>query len=217
MDRIKISNGVIAVAGAKGEGKTRFMLKYANFLAKKERVLFLCYQDYSERLKHILTCIDGEICNNLQINTHLEFYTVESFINLVEYIKKEGFNTVIIDSIETYSPLQQPYNANEVVNSLIFIVKQTQARVIFTINLHENFNVGNSVSRPNLSDFIWPRAIINQCSQIYAIFRPAYHGLTVDEDDNMLFDSIELHSLKNEMHKHYVIEYDNKDLNLFDS
>jgi hypothetical protein len=217
MERIKFTNGLIAFAGAKGEGKTRFMLKYANFLAKSERVLFLCYQDYSERLQHILKSIDGEIQKNLQIDSSMEFYTVESFIRLIEFINEEGVKTIIIDSIEDYSPMQHPYNANEVVNSLMFMANHTKARVIFTLNLHENFNVEKNSTRPNLSDFIWPRAIVNQCTQIFSLFRPAFHGLTVDEDNNALFDCIELHSLKNEEHKHFVMEFDNKVINLFDT
>jgi len=97
----------------------------------------------------------------------------------------------------------------------LFIKNHTKARIIFSITLHENYNVDNSSSRPNLSDFIWPRAVVNQCSQIYAIFRPAFHGLIMDENDNSIIDCIELHSLKNEMHQPYLVEFDNKLLNLF--
>lgn len=73
MEQIKLSNGLIAFGGAKGAGKTRFMLKLANYIAKTEKVLFVSYQDYAEKLEHILKRIDTQIRSNLELNTTLGY------------------------------------------------------------------------------------------------------------------------------------------------
>ena len=61
MERIKLSKGVIALGGTQGVGKTRFSLKLANYTAEKEKVLFISYQDYNEKLISIVNELDGKV------------------------------------------------------------------------------------------------------------------------------------------------------------
>lgn len=217
MERIKLSAGLIAFGGAKGVGKTRFMLKLANFLAKTEKLLFVSYTDYNERLEHVLKGIDGTINTNLELNTYLGYYCVESFLELIEYIEEGGFKTVIIDNAECYSlnpngTFSYP-GKDGVVDALLFISNRLKVRVMFTTYLVSN-SFTEDYSSPTLNSFIWSREIVNQCEQIYVFYRPAICGLKFDEEGIPIEDNLELISLKNEDHNEHKIIYANSEFKI---
>ena len=219
MYRIKLSKGLIAFGGAKGVGKTRFMLKLANHLALTEKVLFVSYTDYKERLEHILKGIDGQINPNLEVNTTLGFYCVESFLELIEYIEDYCFKTVIIDNMECYSlnptgTFSYP-GKDGLVNSLLFITNYLKVRILFTTYLVSN-SFHDDYSSPSLNSFIWSREIINQCEQIFALHRPVLYGITENSEGNPIKDYIELISLKNEEHREFKITFSNMENRFFD-
>jgi len=219
MYRIKLSKGLIAFGGAKGVGKTRFMLKLANHLALTEKVLFVSYTDYKERLEHILKGIDDQINPNLEVNTTLGFYCVESFLELIEYIEDYCFKTVIIDNMECYSlnptgTFSYP-GKDGLVNSLLFITNYLKVRILFTTYLVSN-SFHDDYSSPSLNSFIWSREIINQCEQIFALHRPVLYGITENSEGYPIKDYIELISLKNEEHREFRITFSNMENRFFD-
>ncbi|MDY0201296.1 MAG: hypothetical protein RBR40_09940 [Tenuifilaceae bacterium] len=218
MERIKLSNGLVAFGGAKGVGKTRFLLKLANYLAKTGKVLFVSYSDYKERLEHVIKGIDGTINSNLELNTHLGYYCVESFLELIEYIEEGDFKTVIIDNAECYSlnpagTFSYP-GKDGVVDALLFISNRLKVRVMFTSYLVSN-SFTEDYSSPTLNNFIWSREIVNQCEQIYVFYRPTMYGFKFDEEGTPIDDNLELISLKNEEHNEHKIIYPNSEFKFF--
>ena len=219
MDQLKLSNGLIAFGGDRAVGKTRFLLKLANHLALTEKVLFVSYTDYTERLEHTLRGIDENINPNLELNTTLGYYCVESFIELIEHIEEGAFTTVIIDDVEQYSlsptgSLSYP-GKDGIVDALLFICNRIKVRVVFSTRLVSNY-LDDVYTAPNLQNFIWSREIINQCKQIFVIHRPTLYGIVLDEEEGFFYkDRIKVVSLKNETHSPESIRYDNADYRFF--
>ncbi len=218
MDRLKLSNGLIAFGGDRAVGKTRFLLKLANPLALTEKVLFVSYTDYTERLEHILRGVDGNINPNLEINTTHGYYCVESFIELIEYIEDGEFTTVIIADVEHYS-LSPAGNfsypgKDGIVDALLFISSRINARVLFSTRLVSNY-LDDAFSAPTLQNFIWSREIINQCEQIYAFYRPSLNRIIEDDEGAIYQDRIEVISLRNAGHNPESIRFNNEDYRFF--
>lgn len=102
MNRLKLS-GLVSFGGAKGIGKTRFLLKLANSIANKEKVLFLSWQDCKENLSNIIHSIDGSVHPNLNINTSLNYFNVGTFLEIIEIIQKKKYTIIFIDDIENFT------------------------------------------------------------------------------------------------------------------
>jgi hypothetical protein len=218
MNQIELSKGLIALGGNKGIGKTRFSLKLANFLAQHEKVLYISYQDYSEKLHSILNEIDIDVNENLEINTSFGYFNVGTFLKMIKHIKEKVITTLFIDDLDCFNR-NEFYEFNEIekdsaIEGLLFISKQLNVRVIFNLVLTKNYRSYNFV-RPQLRDFDWSRKVVNDCSQIFALYRPAFYGISEDEDGCSLLDVIEVLNLKNQTHKELIYKLDNKQLNIY--
>lgn len=220
MNQIEISKGLIALGGDKGIGKTRFSLKLANFLAKTEKVLFISYQDYREKLHSILEEIDNEVNKNLEINTSFDYFNVGTFLKMINYIKEKRFTTLFIDDLDCFNRNAfQEFNEIEkdsAIEGLLFLSKHLKLRVMFNLVLTKNYHFHN-YDRPQIRDFDWSRKIMNDCSQIYALYRPAFYGVTEDEEGFSLLDLIEILNLKSANHKEKIYKLDNKQLNIYNN
>jgi hypothetical protein len=218
MERIKLSNGLILFGGMKRMGKTLFTLKLANYIANNEKVLFLSFQDYHEKLQNILLEMDGFIEDNLEINSSLDYYKLHSFIRLIDYLKTGKFTTIIIDDLHSYFNCESydsiDYDANEATDPLLFLSNLLNIRVIINVRIAQSNPYDNSYS-PKIRHFIWTRSLIDTASQVYAIFRPYSCGIKEDEDGNSLSEVIEIYSLKNEKHEEEIILLNNLELNVF--
>jgi hypothetical protein len=218
MNQIELSKGLIALGGNKGIGKTRFSLKLANFLAKHEKVLYISYQDYSEKLHSIINEIDIDVNENLEINTSFGYFNVGTFLKMMNYVKEKVITTLFIDDLDCFNR-NEFHEFNEIekdsaIEGLLFISKQLNIRVIFNLVLTKNYHSYNFV-RPQIRDFDWSRKIVNDCSQIFALYRPVFYGMTEDEDGFSLLDVIEILNLKNQTHKELIYKLDNKQLNIY--
>ncbi len=215
MDRLKLSRGLIAFGGEEGIGKTRFALKLANHLALNEKVLFLSYQDYREKLITITREMNGFIHNNLEVNTLIDYYGVGSFIKILKHSEAGNFKTVIIDDIECFNR-NQFYEFDEqgrdaAIEALLHLTNQLNIRLIFTISIQSS----HRYHIPRARDFNWSRRLINDCSQILLLYRPAYFGIAEDENGNSLVDLIEVHNVKNETCKDELIQFNDRETRIY--
>jgi hypothetical protein len=220
MNRIILPKGLIAFGGSEGIGKTRFTLKLANFLAENEKVLYISYQDYKEKLYDIIIEMDSQINENLEVNTSFDYFNVGSFLEMIKYIEMQKITTLFIDDLDCLGRNKfSEFNENEkdsTIDGLLYLSKHLNISVVFNLILSKSYvshyfgERGIRVDKPRMRDFDWSRKIVNDCSQIYALHRPAFFGLSQDEDGNSLIDSIEILSLKNENHKEEIFEIDNK-------
>lgn len=216
MERIKLSKGVIALGGTQGVGKTRFSLKMANYIAEKEEVLFISYQDYNEKLISIVNELDEKVQEKLEINTSFKYCNLLTFLDIYDYVEKHNFTTVFIDDINWFNEGIRSYTdlyyKETSIKALLFLSKKLNVRIVFTLSIEErhDYPVENSVR-----NFSWSRNIVNECSQIYVLYRPYFYGYSTNPNGESLIDQIRVISLKNENHKEETIILDNRELKIY--
>jgi len=218
MNQIELSNGLIAFGGNKGIGKTRFSLKLANLIAKTEKVLFVSYQDYREKLHAILEEIDNEVNENLEINTSFDYFNVGTFLGIINHIEAKEFTTLFIDDLDCFNRNEfhefKEIEKDSAIEGLLFLSKHLNIRVIITLVLTKDYPSPNHY-KPQLRDFDWSRKIVNDCSQIFALYRPEFYGITKNEEGLSLLGLIEILTLKSENHIEQIYKLDNKQLNIY--
>jgi hypothetical protein len=208
MKRFNLS-GLIALGGAKGIGKTRFLLKLANSMANNEKVLFLSWQDCEENLSNIIHSIDGSIHPNFDINTSLNYLNVGTFLEILEIIQKNKYTTVFFDDIENFT--QNDYQdffceeKDNAIEALKYIANLINTTIVFATTIDSEEDI-------SISKFNWSRKIINDCEQIIAISRPSHFGYIEDAEGVSLLDNIEISFLKNNLQSFIL---DNKELNIY--
>ncbi|MGZ2370410.1 hypothetical protein ACXR6G_11525 [Ancylomarina sp. YFZ004] len=210
MKRFNLS-GLIALGGAKGIGKTRFLLKLANSIANNEKVLFLSWQDCEENLSNILHSIDGSIHPNFDINTSLNYLNVGTFLEILKIIQKGKYTTIFVDDIENFT--QNDYQdffcdeKDNAIEALKYIANLINTTIVFATTIGSEEDI-------SISKFNWSRRIINDCDQIIAISRPSHFGYIEDAEGVSLLDNIEISFLKNNLQSFTL---NNKELNIYNN
>lgn len=204
METINLQNGLIAVGGSEGEGKSSVCLKLANDLAKSENVLFIGYQDYKEKLERLIENFDGSISENLVINTDFEYFGVDAFVELMQLLESNPISTVFIDNsdfLNKYDPWDKAYgDVDEFVNAMAFLSSHFNIRLVFTVNITKE--APHSRKHPMLKDFNSSRHIANKCDQVLGIYRPFYYGFTEDDSGEPIHkNQLDIFDLKNKHHK----------------
>jgi hypothetical protein len=217
MNNIELKKGLIAIGSGIGEGKTRFSLKLANFIARTENVLYISYKEHKEKLIEIIQEIDGKLNDKLDINTRFAYFGSEVFLDIIKYVKTKNITTVFIDDIETFCSISLEETSLEetkynIIEDLKYISEMLSIKLIFLTNtIKHKFD---ERYYPVIKNFRWSRAINNECSQILAFYKPSAYGFTEDENGNYLYDKIELHFLKNSGDEKEFI-FDNKEEKIF--
>lgn len=200
MERLELSEKLIAIGAVEGVGKTRFAINLANQLAEKEKVLFINWTDYSEKLHKILQQSGKTINDNLDINTHVGYFDVNSILEIIDLIEFHNYSTIFIDDInyfiqsETVSFLGQEYR-DQAIKALKYIVDRYSVRIIFNITI--DVNVSNSnYHQPNLGDFAWSRLIINDCDQVIALTNLS-PVVNYETGEYYNYNTLEIFNLKN--------------------
>ncbi len=171
MKKIKLKKGLIAIGGIQKIGKTTFAIQLANKIAKKEKVLYLNWTDYADRLHDLILKNNKKIYSNLDINTNLDFFNVGSFIQIMDLIEENRYKTVFIDDINYFTQTGETdcaldeynkYGKDSAMKALRFLVDKYNIRIVFNMTIDTNFT-------PKLADFVWSRLIINDCDQVLAL------------------------------------------------
>ena len=186
MKKLKLSNGLIAIGAVEKGRKTTYAIQLANEIAKNEKVLYLNWTDYADRLNYLIKKGNNEISENLEINTNVGFFDVGTFINIMELIENNNYSTIFVDDINTFSQSGETFDCYDEINSngkdnviraLRYIVDKFNVRVIFNVSI-----IADEI--PKLADFAWSRLIINDCNQVIAL--------------NETEKALEIYNLKNE-------------------
>jgi len=186
MEKLTLSKGLIAIGAVEKGNKTTYAIRLANELAKKEKVLYLNWTDFADRLHYLIKKGGSDINKNLDINTNIGYFDVGSFITIMELIETNNYSTIFIDDINYFSQSGAEFDVFDEINSngkdnviraLRYIADKLNVRVVFNITIYAN-------ETPKLADFVWSRLIINDCDQVIAL----------NENDN----NLEIFNLKNE-------------------
>lgn len=218
MNNIELKKGLIAIGSGKREDKTRFSLKLANFIAKTENVLYISYKEYKEKLIGTIQEIDGKLNDKLDINTRFAYWGSEVFLDIIRYVRTNNITTVFIDDIETFCDLSLEETFLEetkydIIEDLKYISEILSIKLIFLTNTTKSKY--DERYYPVIKNFRWSRAINNECSQVFALYRPSAYGFTEDENGNYLYDIIEIHTLKNKDNENKLIILDDKEEKIF--
>ncbi len=173
MEKLRLANGLIALGGLKGKGKTLFALQLANELAKKEKVLFLSWQDYGSNLEQLLLEIEGSIAEKLKINSRQNWFGVGTFLEFIHLLEVEKYTTIFIDDVDNFLGGEGVFSGidysfrDELIAALSFLVERYKVRIVFVLRL---YNVDDKFGeQPSLRDFIWSRLIIDDCHQVLGL------------------------------------------------
>ncbi len=173
MEKLRLANGLIALGGLKGKRKTLFALQLANELAKKEKVLFLSWQDYGSNLEQLLLEIEGSIAEKLTINSRQNWFSVSAFLEFIHLIEVEKYTSIFIDDVDTFLGGEDVFRGtdyslrDELIEALLFLVEKYKIRIVFVLRLDRlDDEMGET---PSLRDFIWSRLIINDCHQVLGL------------------------------------------------
>ncbi len=205
MEKLRLANGLIALGGLKGKGKTMFALQLANELAKKEKVLFLSWQDYGSNLEQLLLEIDGGVAEKLKINSKQNWFGVSTFLELINLIEAEKYTTIFIDDVDTFLGGEDFFRGtdysfrDELISALSFLVERYKIRIVFVLRL-DRLDDEMEIT-PSLRDFVWSRLIINDCHQVLGI------GETYNTEKDL--NEIKVASLKEESLEieEYIVSY----------
>ncbi len=223
LNQINLSEGLILLGGADKTGKTRFATKLGNFLAEKEKVLFLCFDEYEEKIRFIASDIDREIRDNFEVYGADEF-CLETYLDILSLLEENNYSTIIIDKLNTLLPEYRTMagafdidlDIQTIIDSLQFIIRQFKCRIILVYELKQMRHSSCKDDRAKLKDFRFPRSLVNRCNQIFFYNYPFLGGITEDEEGYSLINHIELYNLKNEEHKEELLILDNHELHIFE-
>ncbi len=173
MEKLRLVNGLIALGGLKGKGKTLFALQLANELAKKEKVLFLSWQDYGSNLEQLLLEIEGSVAEKLTINSRQNWFSVGTFLEFIHLLEVEKYTTIFIDDVDTFLGGEDIFKGtdyslrDELIEALLFLVERYKIRIVFVLRLDKLDDEMGEI--PSLRDFVWSRLIINDCHQMLGL------------------------------------------------
>lgn len=216
MNRIKLSEGIIAIGGTEYDKAPLFSMKLANSLAKTENVLFLSYISYAEKIRHEIKRMDSFLEPNLFIQDDLKHYNIETFLQLIKQIKLYSIKTIFIDDIDEC--VGNEFNMetwfeerNEsVLDAFRFLNENYGVRIIFNSTLRKSADI-----KPSLPDFCWNRKMISACNQMFIVLRIFSHGYTEDESGRSTENDIRILSVKNENCEDEEILLDNTEVNIY--
>ncbi len=172
IDLISSKKELIALGGHKGSGKTKFSILLANRIAKTQKVLFLNWIDYADKLHNHIVSQNEEVSENLTLNTNIDYFSVGSFLDIIDLIKSYNYTTIFIDDINyfTQSHCDDYFDTKmreETMRTFKYLVEELSVSVIFNININESYLNGEFYL--NLGDFVWSRLLVNDCDKVFII------------------------------------------------
>lgn len=217
MNRIDLPKGFTFLSGRKRGGKSRFALKWANHLAKTQKVLYLNWGSYEEKHIHDLKQMGDEISLGLTIDSEYDFLDSNSFIEIYNHLEKDRFDVVFFDDIQytVYNHFNDNYFADQsaISNALVFLSQLLDVKVILVSEVSDMWNEYRGDL--DLLLRIFPREIVNKSNQIYFLNRPYLNDFKEDHNGNSTIHHIELISLKNKDNKEFKYILDNSTLNIY--
>jgi len=198
IDKLNLSDNLIAFGARPGMGLTRLTLKLANRLARKENVLFITYQDYYKHIEELVN-ENGQKQNNLVIDSSFKFFNYGVFDDLKLQLLQNEISTLVVDNLNDSireKHVDDEYLTDYIISELHILSQSLKIRIIINLLVSKTVECRGGDLRPQLRDFRWSRRLINDCQQIYSIYRPAYYGITENENGEPAVNSIGIQCLK---------------------
>jgi len=195
IDRLNLSNGLIVLGARPGMGLTRLTLKLANQLATKERVLFITYQEHRSRLDKLVTSFSTDKNQNLHINSSFQFFDYDYFKSLKELHLRDHISTLFIDDLNNFIDFDQEddrHIKDYIICELRGLSEESDIRIVVNLSLSKSVEYRGGTMRPMIRDFRWSRRIVNDCTQVFALYRPAYYGIVENEQGDSAMNQIEI-------------------------
>lgn len=201
---------LIVFGAARGMGLTIATLQIANYLALREKVCFISYQDYNASLKRNLAEFDEEQEHLLSFKDNLSFLNPLFINELTQLIQNNSFSTIVIDSLDYLygdNPSPRQVIRDQLIRDLKSLVALTGCTIILNVWLSDRLENRSGDKRPIYRDLVWCRQLSALADQIFAIYRPAYYGLSQRKIPEETKNELEIISLKNESGSAYSVKY----------
>jgi hypothetical protein len=207
-------------------GITKFAIKLGNYLAKKEKLLYLTFNEYEEKIRFMASEMesDRKVENNFEVYSANEF-CLETYLDILSLIEKNNYSTIIIDNLNSLYSIYHRSGDGEcdinmqirtIIDSLHFMIRQFKCRIILVHEINDmRYSFSDDFCRAKLNDFVFHRHLVNNCNQILFYNYPYLKGYIEDSEGESMINRIELYSLKNENHTEEILILDNSKLNIF--
>lgn len=214
IEKLKLSQGLVIFGGRPGMGLTRLTLKLANQIASHDKVLFVSYQEHETQLELLTSSLEPELAENLTINSSLQFFNYGVFELLTNQLKADKISTLVIDDLNNF--IEPKSDADSYLKDIIIsnfreIADKLNIQIILNLSLSQTVEHRGGDKKPLIRDFRGSRKIMNECDQIFSLYRPAYYGITQLEDGSSALDDIEIECLKNDSGELFDIRLNNKE------
>jgi len=216
---MQLEVGINLFGGLKRSGKSRFCLKWANQIAQTQKVLFLNWTSFSEKLQSELIEMGETPHKNLSIYTMSEDFNMEIFLDIYDLIETDKFEVVVFDDIYLNERNRMDCDYLECDSALIrglsFLVKQLNVKILLPNDVKPFFRLEQPVFHTDIKNFKFSHNLLTISKNIWFMYRPHFCGVFETPDGQPTIDKIEVFSLKNASLKEYVILFDNKVLKLY--
>jgi len=219
MENLELPAGVTVLSGEKRSGKTRFALLWANYLAQKNKTLFIAWGYYEAKLIDELRDMNDSISEKLKIDTQYNYLDTNTVIDICKQVEDEGYNIVFFDNIQysEYNNLSFHDRNSDIAlpNILEFIADKLVVKVVLVTEVNVVFRFEPKfLIYPSINNFAFPQHIINKSTQIYYLQLILGNEKVNKEDILLRLKGIHIHCIKNAKNEDYHIKYDNNKLKI---
>jgi len=208
MEDLKLRKTITILGGVKRSGKTRFALKWANYLAKDKKVLFLSWSSFSERLIYILEEMGETISKNLLIETNYDVFDIKAFSEIDNRLSRDSFDIIFFDDLHLSSFDQFeafPYEESfKILTPLLFLANEFNVKIILVSDLSVFHQSDGSDNMYDIIQYFqriynnrWPKKLMQHTCQILFLFRPYLHNYKTDKNGCSTQNIVELHDIRN--------------------
>ncbi len=148
MNKLKLSQGLNILSGYKKSHKTSFILKWANNLAKDNKVLYINWAKQESVFIDQLLSMKEKVSPNLVIDSIYEYLDANAFIEIFEKIEDEKFDFIFFDDIivNSYRNYEDKFfkTCDDVAVALDFIARKLNTKVILTISINQQSKLADT-------------------------------------------------------------------------
>ena len=170
MNKFMDLKGLTAIGSTQKDSK--FLVQFANFIAKEDKVLYINSIHNEQYLKNIILASGNEMAKNFQLYSEKCDLSLPLFRELFGLVKNNQYSAVFIDDVdytvlfelEDYRIEKGIYTAIEL---LRILQKKFYLKIAFPVKVNENYRGDNKWLRNEF--FAWSSEIISHCSQIISI------------------------------------------------
>ena len=191
------THGLVVFGGRPGMGLTKGSLKVAAMHSLKRQGTFISFQSTKPIIQKRLASIRHFKPEILEVNVEFPWYYRSIVQDLRPLAREKEF--LVIDDLDAFLG-EQWYISLDERNQLIHDLRELAIEefccIVLNCKVSKTAELQSGFKIPRLQDFHWSRNLIHEADQVYAIHRPAYYGIIMDEEGRPIPDELHWWCLK---------------------